>query len=304
MNDYDKAGRYQIKRDPTGCFRWLLKRSDVVFRAWLDARRVALPDQGDLTNDLVAALENDDALEGICLELEAEARADAVTRLLGYLSRIWSEPGTSESLPLACVSGVILDLTGHSPAQELVLRSVLAPGCRLELTVLRRQLADEDGPTLVRGVAAGEVSPWLLPWVPLMQGGGDSAIIGQWLQVAERHITDTQDRAALGMLTLTFAALARCEAVWRRGLRGWNMKTAPIFDEARAEGRAEGLVQGIRATVLRLGREKFGKAPNKKQRKTLDDLVDLDLLEDLAARLLRVHSWAELLNGPTKNGND
>ena len=52
MNDYDKASRYLIKRDPAGFFRWLLG-AVVSFVCWIDARRLALPDQGDLTNDLV-----------------------------------------------------------------------------------------------------------------------------------------------------------------------------------------------------------------------------------------------------------
>ena len=64
MNEYDKAGRYLIKRDPPGFFRWLLRRPDVPFHAWIDARRHALPDQGDLTNDLVAAFRFGGGFEG------------------------------------------------------------------------------------------------------------------------------------------------------------------------------------------------------------------------------------------------
>jgi hypothetical protein len=56
MNDYDKAGRYLVKREPAGFFRWFLANSAVSFEAWTDARRIALPDQNDLTNDLVAVL--------------------------------------------------------------------------------------------------------------------------------------------------------------------------------------------------------------------------------------------------------
>jgi hypothetical protein len=40
MNDYDKAGRYLIKRAPAGFFRWLLRLSDLTFHAWIDARRL------------------------------------------------------------------------------------------------------------------------------------------------------------------------------------------------------------------------------------------------------------------------
>ena len=119
---YDKAGRYLVKRESVGFFRWLLGNPRVSFRAWIDTRRVALPDQHDLTNDLVAALECDGVLEGVCLELEAEARADAVTRLLDYLIRLWTEPGGPGSLKVSCAFGAVLDFTGRSPARELKLR--------------------------------------------------------------------------------------------------------------------------------------------------------------------------------------
>ena len=92
MNDYDKASRYMVKRDPSRIFPWLLRSPSLAFHPWIDSRRVALPDQHDLTNDLVAAVEKNGALEAICLELEAEARSDAVTRALGYVLRIWTEP--------------------------------------------------------------------------------------------------------------------------------------------------------------------------------------------------------------------
>src|ERR1700722_2513475 len=102
MNDYDKAGRYLVKREPAGFFRWLLANPLLTFRAWIDARRVALPNQQDLTNDLVAAVQSGEVLEAIILELEAEARADVLARLLAYLARVWTEPGGRGSLPLAC----------------------------------------------------------------------------------------------------------------------------------------------------------------------------------------------------------
>jgi hypothetical protein len=292
MNDYDKAGRYLVKRDPAGFFRGRLAHPPLTFHAWLDARRVVLPNQQDLTNDLVAAVRSGAALEGICLELEAEARADALLRLLLYLARLWTEPGGPGSLALSCVSGVILDLTGRSPTRELNLQSAIVPGCQLQFRVLRYPLADVDAKTVVAGVAEGEISPWVLGWVPLMRGASELAIIARWRAAGERFLTDERDRADLGTLTLTMATLARCRAAWDRGLRGWNMQTSPLWDEIRAEGR----VEGVRAMLLCLGRRKFGKAPNRKQHQALEAITDLGQLETLAARLLDVDSWAELLN--------
>jgi hypothetical protein len=295
MNDYDKAGRYLVKRAPAGVFRWLLANSSLSFQAWIDSRRVVLPNQNDLTNDLVAAVRSGSAREAICLELEAEARADALPRLLMYLARLWTEPSGRHSLAVSCVGGVILDLTGRSPVDELSLRSVIVPGGRLELTVMRRPLTEEDAAGLVAGVTAGEITPWLLGWVPLMRGGDASGIMVPWRAAAESQLADARDRGVLGILTVTFATLAVCREAWDRGLRGWNMQTSPFWDEIRAEARVEGRVEGKREAILDLGRLKFGKAATKKQQKTLDTISDLGQLEGLLARLLEVDSWAELL---------
>jgi predicted transposase YdaD len=74
------------------------------------------------------------------------------------------------------------------------------------------------------------------------------------------------------------------------------MQTSPLWDEIRAEGRVEGRVEGRRETILDLGRHKFGKAPTKKQQKILEASTDLGQLQAVAARLLEVDSWAELLD--------
>ena len=257
MNDNDKAGRYLVKREPQGFFRWLLADKALTFHAWIDARRVVLPNQSDLTNDLVAAVRRGDVLEGFCLELEGEARADALPRLLRYLAQLWTEPGGGGSLAISCVGGVVLDLTGRTPARQLVLRSAIVPECGLELTILRRTLADEDAAAVVAGVAAGAVSPWVLGWVPLMRGGGEAGIIVPWRAEAEGRRPDQRDRADLGTIALVFAALARRRPAWQAGLRGWNMQTNPYLDEIRAEVRAEtrvaalaeGRAEGARATA-------------------------------------------------------
>jgi hypothetical protein len=164
---------------------------------------------------------------------------------------------------------------------------------------MRRHLADEDAAHLVDGVTAGEVSPWQLAWVPLMQRGTEPAIILQWRDQATRLMTEERDRADLGSLALTFATLARCRPVWEKTLRGWNMQTSPFLDEIRAQGREEGRAEGGRAMgrslLLRQGRQKFGKAPTKKQQKVLEAIDDPAQLEALAERLLGVDSWDDLL---------
>ena len=58
--------------------------------------------------------------EAVCVELEAEARPDILTRLLSYEARLWAESGAEGALPLASVGGVVVNLTGRSRARQLV----------------------------------------------------------------------------------------------------------------------------------------------------------------------------------------
>jgi hypothetical protein len=179
----------------------------------------------------------------------------------------------------------------------LTLKSAAVRGCRLELMVLRRSLANEDALALMAHVASGEVSAWLLGLIPLMRGGGEPAIIAQWRKQVEAGLVDVVQRANIGSLALTFATLGGCRPAWDHGLKGWNMETSPFFDEIRAEGKAEQL----RAIVLRLGRRKFGKAPTRKQQAELGAISKLDQLENLAERVLLVDTWSNLLNGHSSN---
>jgi hypothetical protein len=302
MNDYDRAGRYAIKQDPPGFFAWFRGRHDLRFHLWIDSRRVALPNQRELTNDRVAAFRVGAGFEALAVELQAQARAATLGRVLAYLARIWTEPGTAESLPLASVGGVVLNLTQGTPATELRLRPTIAPNCRLELVIVQRQLREEDAAELIAAVATGRVSPWQLAWVPLLRGGAAAAIIAAWQKAAARLAAEEQ-RADLKAVTLTLAALARCRPIWEEGLRRWNMKTSPFLDQFRAEGRKEGRKagreegrrEGAQALLLRQGQKKFGKAPTKQQQSELAAVTDLRRLERLSVRLLDVESWDELL---------
>jgi hypothetical protein len=47
--------------------------------------------------------------------------------------------------------------------------------------------------------------------------------------------------------------------------------------------------------IYRMGGQKFGKAPTRKQQKALESITDLAALETVAERLLDAASWGELL---------
>jgi hypothetical protein len=61
------------------------------------------------------------------------------------------------------------------------------------------------------------------------------------------------------------------------------------------EGEARGGLKMLRGTISRLGEKKFGTAPTKKQRATLEGIDDLARLERISDRLLTATSWADLL---------
>lgn len=293
MNDYDKAGRYVLKRDPPGVFRWLLG-TPASFHAWIDSRRLAPRDQGDLTGDLVAAFRVGAGFEALCVELQAESRPETAGRLLwGYVPRLAAEPTAPPGLPLAAVGGVVVNLTGPAQPATLRMAPAVAPACRLEGAVLQRTLRDEDAAGLLADVTAGTASPWLLAWLPLMRGGDGSDIIDGWKREASR-LPDDRERSDLAWLTLPFADLAGRVAEWRRGLRGWNVLISPTWEAMRQDVRAE----ERRDTVLSIGRQRFARAPSRKQKADLDAITDPARLERMRGRLLTAASWADLLATP------
>jgi len=70
-----------------------------------------------------------------------------------------------------------------------------------------------------------------------------------------------------------------------------------LFEEWLVQGRAEGQLLADRATLLRLGKKKFGRLPTKKQHAELEAITDPTRLQALTERLLDVTTWGELLGG-------
>ena len=73
-----------------------------------------------------------------------------------------------------------------------------------------------------------------------------------------------------------------------------DLKNLPSYQIMVAEGKAEGKAEGIRDTILRQGKKKFGK-PSAKVLRDLNAIVDESRLTELSERILDVDSWKELL---------
>jgi hypothetical protein len=132
-------------------------------------------------------------------------------------------------------------------------------------------------------------------------GWAEASIIEGWKVEAARE-PDLRDRRLLGHLTLTFANLAGCRAVWKRGLEGWAVIKSEYLEElreeVRTEARAEGEVEALRRAVLRQGQQRFGKAAGRKQKGQLRAVGDVAHLERILDQVRAATSWDDLLATP------
>src|SRR5262245_42237626 len=90
-NYYDQASRYAAKLDPPGFVRWVLRSAQVLFRRWLDTRRLPFPGEADRTCDTVAELEDPGepgVLWAVPIEFTLEPDGDLGFRLLVYEGQI------------------------------------------------------------------------------------------------------------------------------------------------------------------------------------------------------------------------
>ena len=108
----------------------------------------------------------------------------------------------------------------------------------------------------------------MLPFIPLMQGGGESGIIAKWLDLAGAE-PDARRRGDYGGLALVFAEAAGCSDAWKIALKEWNViqskQVAEWQDQARQQGmelgRQQGETQGAANLLLCFLSTKFGELP-------------------------------------------
>jgi hypothetical protein len=75
-------------------------------------------------------------------------------------------------------------------------------------------MTDEDGAATLEAIASGALARCLLPWIPLMWDGGESAMIERWKQLAEAE-PDNRRRSDFAALALVIAeAAGRRPTLW------------------------------------------------------------------------------------------
>jgi hypothetical protein len=87
-----------------------------------------------------------------------------------------------------------------------------------------------------------------------------------------------------------------------RPFPNWREYAAHFLEELREPVRAESEALGQRRalcdTVLRLGRQRFGRPAGRRQKAQLEALTDPVDLGRIRDRLLKATSWADLLTTP------
>jgi predicted transposase YdaD len=102
-------------------------------------------------------------------------------------------------------------------------------------------------------------------------------------------------RAQLLAATYVLLGLRITEAQAQHLFQGvQNMEESTTYQGILRKGKAEGRVEALHQTLLRLGRKRFG-APSKAIQNTVQEISEVRRLEHLTERLLDVASWQELL---------
>jgi hypothetical protein len=180
-------------------------------------------------------------------EFQTEPAGDMLDRLNEYIARLRRELRAGGFRVL----GALVNLTG--PTQPDTLEMVLPgrPEVGLRLRVVQKTLREEDSAATLAAVAAGRWGRCLLPWIPLMGGGGESSVPAEWKQLAEAE-PDDRLRAEYGSLAKVFARLTDHYDAWADLLKEWEMKKSPVVEEWRMEGElAASRAKLLRALELR-----------------------------------------------------
>jgi hypothetical protein len=234
MFNFDKAGRYLIRLDPVGFFIWLGAAfvGAWQFRGWLDTSAIPFPGDRQRVCDTVAEfIHRTDRRRRCLLDTEVQSRPhpDMPERLGEYAFQLRRERRYGRGRHGKYqVIGAVLNLTGAVQPNVLDMTEATLNGQGLRIGVVQRTLREEVASTTLQRIAAGELARCILPWIPLMQGGGDPAIIAEWRRLALLEPKENW-RGDFGALALTFAELAKRKGVWQTGLEGWNVRESKFL---------------------------------------------------------------------------
>jgi hypothetical protein len=292
MGDYDQAARYTARIEPEGFFRWIVPRfaASWTFQGWADTATIAFPGDADRFCDLVGEFIHASDKQRRCLvdfEFQSRPDYDMPERFGEYLCRLRKEirHGSGRSGKYR-VHGILVSLTGRAQAVELDMTEPDLDGTGLRLTVLARTLREEEAAATLAEIEADRLQRCVLPWIPLMHGADDPAIIEMWRRLAEQE-PNPQRKADFGGLAMVFAELAGCGDLWKQALEDWEVEESKFLKEQRLKGE----LKGRRTAVLQVLEHRFGGPLPEDLTAAITALSDLDEIDRWLAAAATAESF-------------
>lgn len=301
-SDYDKVARRLAKEDGAGFLAWVLLRLTREYQPerWLDTRRLPSPGTPNRTCDTIAAwVHRAGGASPVATVVEFQTRPDSefLYRLGLYCLHLRLDEPYQTERPVVRYRphGAAVLLTGRMPTE---LADDIGDGS-IHWTFSIIQAEAENAAGTLDRIESGELARCVLPWVALMEGADERAIVDRWRAVADREPEATR-RAIYGSGALVFAELVERGTVWRVALEGWDVERSKYVVEWETRGKELGIAIGeeraateLRAKVARLAVKRFGtEAPDIDSRLAAADLPALMRWLDL---LSETDSWPELL---------
>jgi hypothetical protein len=255
--ELDQAARHALKISPADAIRWLVPDldADLGFTRWLDTETIAFPGEPGRRCDTVAELVSrggKSAPWALVLEAEARPTASIIDRVLEYESRLLRRlrhgPRRRDRY---LVAAVVIFLRGRKKQLTLQMR-LPSTALGLHFTVGTMSLARAPAAATVERIGRGELGRSILPWVPLMAGGDDAALIAEWVRLANAE-PNSQRRGEYAGLALIFADSVGRWPVWKQALEGFNVWESQAVREWKTEAR----VEEKRGDILVVLRERF-----------------------------------------------
>lgn len=295
MGVFDQAARFSTRADPEAVLRRLLPKGEsLLFREWLDTRKLPLPGGGDRTADLVAALDAAERAEPWLVVFEFESHPDddkidvTLEEVSAFRNRVRHSKGKYR------VTAALVYLTGRGLD---LLDMTFADGSGTRHAPLVWNVAGDDAASTLEAVAAGEMSWGKLFWVPLMARGDEEGVIRRWHEVVTGIVTDARIQQNIAEVAIIFADLAGRFLAWERVLKEWKMTESMVVNTWIERAQIKSQLEERRSSLLELLRLKFPGKVSEEIAKLVDQQSDLDLLRTWFRAAAQVPTMDDFVKG-------
>jgi hypothetical protein len=309
VNDFDQCARQAGKLDEANFLAWILSHysppPNYVFERWDDTRRKSWEGGPDRTNDLVAVLRHQaqtDQRLWLIVEFESEPERFILQRLGVYellLSMEIAQLLGLQANAVIPVGSVVIHLTGQRDSTQVSL-GVEGTNKGTNVAPLIVNLRQDSATDTLAAIASGKFGLCILPWIPLMAGGGEPAIIEEWKRLVLTE-TDLDKRARYRSSALVFAELIREQINWYQALENWEMKESKYLSGIRREGKLIGIVEKSRAVLLQVVRLQLEDPVPEAIRLAVEGTNDPDVLDRWLETALCAQNVSDLLRAMKEN---